>query len=94
MPREPRVDRGSETWEAVEAEAEKRIHKLRLERESTGADMRDLDRALGAINELRKLLDLPNRQANPQPREIKQGGPGFTAPRVALARNTQPENTE
>lgn len=82
MSTKPKVDHESETWAAVQKEAQERLLELRRQREAPAAEVRDLDRKLGGIQELERLLRLPERQNIKEPQSQVRGNHGFTAPRI------------
>jgi len=85
----PKIDHESETWAAVQEAAQERLLELRRAREHPAAELRDLDRKLGGIAELERLLHLPQRQSV---KEIDvRGNHGFTAPRIHKALPEEPE---
>lgn len=53
------IDVETSTWRMVENWAEENLLRLRNTREDPNADIRQMDNALGAINCLKRLLDLP-----------------------------------
>lgn len=54
------IDRSSTLWVTVERWIDWRIAELRKTREMEGADLRKLDIALGGIQQLKVLRDLPD----------------------------------
>lgn len=67
------------TWQVITDEIKKQLKTLRGARENTNADMHSLDRNLGAIKELEKLISLPERLAQ-KPRTVRSvdlGGKAF-----------------
>jgi hypothetical protein len=92
MTMQPKVDHESETWAAVQEAAQERLLELRRAREHPAAELRDLDRKLGGIAELERLLRLPVRQSTKEPDTADvRGNHGFTAPRIHKALPEEPE---
>jgi len=71
---EPKVDAASETWKSTRAAIETELVKLRLNRDQIGADIRQLDRDLGGIKSLERILELPAKQAKKPAEPIRGSG--------------------
>ena len=56
---QPDIYPGNPVWQTVEAWANMNLSRLRASRETKGADIRELDWALGGIESMEALLGLP-----------------------------------
>lgn len=78
----PVIEPGSPVWAVVKDFSEQRLSELRKSRERSGADLRELDAALGAIHFIEELLKLPEHIRRERQRDpVKESDPfGIPAP--------------